>query len=342
MNGDTLDWAALDRLRARFLDASAAHEPYWQSTGDLEAYDQTYAERIGWKWDAVLSELKLRGWSPQSGADAAREDVSRPRIVDWGCGSGVAGRRVVRAWGTDAWASLSVWDHSPLAREFALAKAQAAFPTLPVRIWDRAAGSVDLLVVSHVLNELTSAAAAELRACIEQAVTVIWVEPGTSVVARQLQTWRDELHARFRVVAPCPHQAACGLNTPERERDWCHHFAPPPAGVYADRDWVRFGQRAGVDLRSLPYSFLVLDRRAHEAVEPTSLPQARVVGRPEIFKPYARVLNCDASGVNTLEVPKRTQSRLLKHLDRTKAPLLYRWRHVDGQVMEGAPEFPDQ
>src|ERR1035438_7840636 len=34
---------------------------------------------------------------------------------------------------------------------------------------------------------------------------------------------------------------------------------PPPA-IFADSSWVKFGKRAGIDLRSLPYSFIALDR----------------------------------------------------------------------------------
>ena len=54
MNWTALDWKTLDRLREGFLSGSAAKGPYWKSRDDLAHYDATYAERIGWKWDAVL------------------------------------------------------------------------------------------------------------------------------------------------------------------------------------------------------------------------------------------------------------------------------------------------
>ena len=86
MNLESLDWEVLDRLRATFLSDARTEGPYWHTLTDLECYDLTYAERIGWKWDAVLDELRLRGWTAPAGAT----------VLDWGCGSGVAGRRVVR------------------------------------------------------------------------------------------------------------------------------------------------------------------------------------------------------------------------------------------------------
>ena len=51
--------------------------------GMLEDYDRTFATRIGWKWDFVLSRLKESGWRYD-------EDTS---LIDFGCGTGIASRR---------------------------------------------------------------------------------------------------------------------------------------------------------------------------------------------------------------------------------------------------------
>ena len=64
MNPDTVDWNALQRLRSAFLNGSAGERDYWQGESDLASYDQTFAQRIGWKWDYVLEELKRRCWLP--------------------------------------------------------------------------------------------------------------------------------------------------------------------------------------------------------------------------------------------------------------------------------------
>lgn len=324
MTWDEIDWAALDRLREGFLSGSAANGPYWRSRSDLASYDFTYGERIGWKWDAVLRELRLRRWMPPPGL-----------LVDWGCGSGIAGRRALSTWGVDAFTGLRVWDHSPHACEFATQAAREAHPELKAAVYadDEPIG---LLVLSHVLNELSPAAKVALGSVIERAAAVIWIEPGTSVVSRDLIGWRESLRLTHRIIAPCTHAAQCGLLAAGRERDWCHHFAPAPPGVYADSHWVRFGQRAGIDLRSLPYAHLVLAKNRTPLTSP-ELPTdaARIIGRPEHFKPYARVLSCDASGVNELTIPRRTCGALYKQLDRTKAPLIYQWQR-SGLSVEGA------
>src|SRR5437667_10875927 len=170
---DTLDWAALDRLRDTFLATKPAGANYWMSRSDLENYDFTFAQRIAWKWDAVLRELRLRGWTPPPGGP----------LLDWGCGSGIAGRRVAEFFGPDHFTDLRVFDRSPLAIEFAVARAQETFPSLspgpfpetpaghqdgperrtPLRRdpspptlagSDTGAPSVGTLDMSHVVNEL--------------------------------------------------------------------------------------------------------------------------------------------------------------------------------------------
>ncbi|MEO6875365.1 MAG: small ribosomal subunit Rsm22 family protein [Opitutaceae bacterium] len=322
MTWEELDWAALDRLRAGFLEGAATTGPYWKSASDLASYDFTYGERIGWKWDHVLRELKLRGWAPTSRT-----------VLDWGCGSGIAARRVVSFFGADRFDSLAVWDHSPVACDFAAEAATKAFPALNVA--QATAGllassePIGLLLISHVLNELPAEALAALRDLIARAGAVLWVEPGTRTVSRSLSAWHDEFRATFRLVAPCTHQNACPILAPGNERDWCHHFAPAPSEIFANSEWVKFGQRAGIDLRGLPYCFLALDR-APVASTPGL---ARVIGRPEHFKPYVRLLNCDATGLAELTLLKRADPALYKQLDRTKEPLVYRWRREGNSIL---------
>jgi len=323
MTWEDLDWPALDRLRAGFLDGAAASGPYWKSTSDLASYDFTYGERIGWKWDHVLRELKLRGWTPGTRS-----------VFDWGCGSGIAARRVISFFGAGQFDSLQVWDHSPAACDFAAEAATQAFPALNVRSstpgFLASNEPVGLLLISHVLNELPPQALAGLRALIARAEAVIWVEPGTQGVSRSLGALREVFLAEFRLVAPCTHQHACPVLAPGNERDWCHHFAPPPSEIFASSEWVKFGQRAGIDLRSLPYCFLALDRQRDAAA---SAGLSRIIGRPEHFKPYVRVLNCDATGLAELTLLKRADPALYKQLDRTREPLVYRWRREGTSIL---------
>ncbi len=194
MTWSELDWPALDRLRQKFLNspaATAADGAYWETPGDLACYNFTYGERIGWKWDQVLRELRLRGWSP---APTTRT------VFDWGCGSGIAARRVISFFGAENFDSLTVWDHSPLACDFAAGTAQTAFPSLRVAVASslnsqlstlNSSEPIGLLLISHVLNELPPAVLDSLLTLVARAEAVLWVEPGTHAVSRHLGALRE-------------------------------------------------------------------------------------------------------------------------------------------------------
>jgi len=325
MDWTQLDWQALDRLRGNFLrsgDGAAAGEPYWRSRADLANYDLTYAERIGWKWDAVLSELRRRGWAPPAQARV---------LLDWGCGSGVASRRVLGAFDVENFDTLLLWDYSPLARDYAAEVARRDFPKLEIAEFTGASpvSASFVLVVSHVINELPPPALGELLALARRAEAVIWVEPGTHADSRALVAVREQFRESFRIVAPCTHGAACGLLAAGNERHWCHNFAEPPPNIHANSNWVKFGKRAGIDLRSLPYSFLVLEKKCeggarHEARELSGV--SRIIGRPRFHKAHASICNCDVNGVSELALYKRGAPAFFKKLEREPAhPPLYAW-----------------
>lgn len=336
---ERLDWSALDRLRAIFLARDAASSgPYWQNHDTLAAYDATYGERIGWKWDALLAELRVRRWTPPAGTT----------LLDFGCGSGVAGRRVLAAYGPGHFARLALADHSPEALAFAATRARTDFPGLQVQITPEAFAPFTLLV-SHVLNELRPEARDELLDLATRAACVLWIEPGTSADSRALATVRDKLRDVHHIVAPCTHRENCPLFAEANARDWCHFFAEPPTGVQNSPDWVRFAQRTGIDLRSQAYSCLVLENVQTPACHsPESTPaafapgDARVLGRPEVFKPYARLLACDSTGLHFLELAKRTDPALVKQLAKDPPLPLYALDHDGKHVRSARPLFPDK
>jgi SAM-dependent methyltransferase len=350
MNWESLDWEVLDRLRETFLSEAKTVGPYWHTITDLECYDLTYGERIGWKWDAVLSELRLRGWTPPGGAT----------VLDWGCGSGVAGRRVVRFFDAGNFSRLALHDHSSLAVDYAEHAARKVFPSLTVERagvrFLRANEPIGVLVLSHVLNELDDAARAGLAELLARAQTVLWVEPGTHEVSRALIGWREEWRGRgFCLAAPCPHQSACGMFTAGNERHWCHFFASPPPAIFADSQWVKFGQRAGIDLRALPYSFLVLDRRPqgssrHQTAVSSGVTTAakssartdisRIIGGPRLYKGYAKIFNCSERGVEELTLQQRADKTLFKSLKRASGSLLYRWTREGVKITGAKPALP--
>ncbi len=322
------EWKTLRRLREGFLNRTAGHANYWREPEDLALYDATFAERIGWKWDAVLRELDARGWQPTS-----------LRVLDWGCGTGIASRRVLAHW--PQFAELSVHDRAPAAARFAAESARRDHPRIKVGTGDVVDANT-LLVLSHVINELPPHELSRLLDLARQAGEVIWVEAGAREESRKLSEVRDALLARgpgLVAVAPCTHQATCGMLVAKNERHWCHHFATPPSEVFQDARWHQFSAELGIDLRSLPFSFLVLQRLRPAAPTPTGF--SRVIGEPREYKGYDKVLSCHEHGVGELMLQKRDAPALLREVRAGSAAPVYRWSLRAGKIVAGERLAPE-
>ena len=303
--------ADIDRLadlRLNFLERSQGGAPrttedYWRSARDLELYDAVFAERIGWRWDDLLRDLARH--VPLEGART---------VLDWGCGTGIAARRWFAKRPPTKNVRVHLWDRSPKARRFARERLAGTHPALELSE-ELPVGSIDLLLLSHVLGECEESETAILRELIGRSTLVAWVEPAAREIARLLSHWHDELRPEFDVLAPCPHQAACPLLAPENERHWCHHFARTPREVFQSAFWTRIHQELGIDLRSLPYSCLVL-RRKNASTLPLPTQSQRILGRPRIEKGHVLLDVCAADGFSERRLLNRLEPELVKRMDR--------------------------
>jgi ribosomal protein RSM22 (predicted rRNA methylase) len=330
----------LSRLREGFLTGSAGAEDYWIEDSDLDLYERTFAQRIGWKWDAVLGELSLRGWSPPV-----------RKLVDWACGSGIAGRRVLEHWPA-AFDHVLLTDRSHRARNFAQNRLREIRNDLLVQVAVPEAAACDgaLVLVSHLLTELTDQELCAILLRIKRADAVIWVEAATSENARRLmEAVRDPLLAggEWRAVAPCTHSMKCPLLQVQHERHWCHHFARVPSEVHQNPGWRNFSERVGVDLRVLPYTFVVLER-VEAATEskalqemPSSAGFSRVLGTPREFKGFLKVLSCAADGVTDWTLQKRDVPERFKALRKGSELPLYRFE-TEGERVVRADRLGDE
>jgi hypothetical protein len=302
-----LDLSTLARLRSLFLQGTAGSADYWKSDADLTLYHRFFAERIRWKWNFVLSALHRLSWQPP---DAP--------LLDWGCGTGVAASAFLESF--SAYTNIvSLYDRSPMAREFAAHTIRSQSTTTAVSATATPTPTNGIVLISHVLTELNEAALQALLSSLRMASVVIWVEPGAKDVAQRLVSVREQLKNDFAVVAPCTHQGACGLLTKENARHWCHHFAEPPREVFMNSEWSVVVRELGIDLRATPLSFLVLDNRA-----PKPLPDKafRVIGSPRLHKADADLFLCHQTGVRDYRITKREQPELFKAIKKETLPSL--------------------
>jgi len=329
------NWEILHRLRNRFLNASGSVGLYWESANDLVQYHQYFASRIGWKWDAAISQAKQVDWQLQSS-----------QILDWGCGTGIATLRILEAFGTDKVTEVILWDHSIAATSFAQKTLQEKYPNLKVTFVNDLSSinlADTLCLASHVLNELSLTDRESLNRLFSQSQQVFWVEPGSYDSSRLLLEQREELLPHFNPIAPCICALPCPMKEEANTIHWCHFFAKPPIVAFTEAHWAQFSKVMEIDLRSLPYSFIVMDSLKLKSRQLTA-GKSRVLGRPRQYKGYTRIYSCDENGHNDYELWKREDKTLWKTIKKNKSGTLYEWTRIDsgkilaGKIVEGALE----
>jgi len=314
-------------LRARFLARTAGHSDYWRSEEELALYEETFAARIGWKIDAVIRDLQRLGWAPKS-----------RRLIDWGCGTGIATRRILAAWPTIS--QVSLHDRSALAVRFA--RERIAGENRGVTFDPRLEADLEtLLVLSHVISEFDPQTRAEVIALAQAAGEVIWVEAGTHADSRKLAEVRAELLSAaesLHIIAPCTHSAACPLFQAANEKHWCHHFAEAPSDVSRDARWDEWSRELGIDRRSLPYSHLVLS--THGA--PATAGYSRIIGVPREGKGHSKILSCDEAGLHDRMLQKRDAPELYRTLGKSPEQPPFHWKVQNGKITGLATEPPER
>ena len=289
------DWEILREMRQGFLTAESGLNDYWKTPAHLGLYDRFFAERIGWKWDAVLAELERR-----------RFDCNSTHLVDWGCGTGMATRRVLAQ--SPNITTVTLWDRSPTALRFATESIRRHFPNITITPWNSKPPR-GIYLLSHVLNELSDSDLTPLISLLTtHAESILWVEPGTFASSRRLISVREKLRSSFSLIAPCPHDAMCGLLTPENAPHWCHFFTRPPAWVHHEPEWSAFARELEIDLSTVPYSYLVLGK------QPVERPAEVVLGRPRFGKGHAKLLTCEPCVVTEKTLQKRDDPARFKTL----------------------------
>ena len=121
----------------------------------------------------------------------------------------------------------------------------------------------------------------------------------------------------------------------ENQRHWCHFFAPIPPLAFQDARWTEFSRQLEIDLRSLPYSYLALERPQSEPSIP--LGYSRVIGEPREFKGYTKVLSCQADGVTEFMLQKRDDPVLFRTLRDARQPQTHQWTLSGTKIVRSAP-----
>lgn len=299
-----VEWKQLGVLRKTYLSENFNHKKdYWNSDDLLRLYDSTFAQRIGWKWDAILSEISNKGFF---------KDKQKYVLYDFGCGTGIASQKMCEFFGLNLISNVWLWDFSERAVRFAANRLRSMFPGLSVEELNevKVPGDKWILCVSHLINELSENEFERVVKLAESADYIIWLEPGTKLHSKRLIEIRERLMGKMRPLAPCTHANICGMQSIENISHWCHFFAPVPASVFQSAFWKKFSEKMKIDLRSLPISYLVLSKESAGSNHPTR--GARVIGRPRFYKGQGKFLTCDFEGVSESRLLERNDKELFR------------------------------
>ena len=152
----------------------------------------------------------------------------------------------------------------------------------------------DLVIIGHVLNELTPAQRINVltKAWAATAQTLIIVEPGTSAFFPIIKDIRQQLiDLGGHVIAPCTHAQPCPLSD-----DWCHF-----ANKIARPDFQRLARGASLPYEEAKYSYIAVSR------QPLTYQGVRVMHDSSTHKGYITLEHCSARGIVTSNVPKRSR-----------------------------------
>jgi SAM-dependent methyltransferase len=297
---DNSSWKRIQKLRQSYLDAKGFLPDYWQDDELLLAYDETLAQRIRWKWRAVIDVLPLP------------VEAFPKTLVDWGCGTGGASREFLSMHPAH-FERLILLDRSSRAVSFAARKVKSEHAKIVV---DTKLSDVDegfTLLISHVLSELPDEELRKLMPLVEAASVVLWVEAGRPQESRRLSTIRSQLMASHHFLAPCPHQDICGMLREGQEENWCHFKAPVPKEVHHSAFWRECAKQLGVDLRSLPVAYLFAQRLKVDSPR-SDADELRILAGSRQYKGYTRFNACHRSGIIQAEFMKRHSKKIYEAL----------------------------
>ncbi|WP_432948591.1 small ribosomal subunit Rsm22 family protein [Kribbella sp. CA-253562] len=286
--------ATFQRLSTRYREEQAATTPIMATPADVITYS---AYRMPATFAAVRSALEQ--------VSLQLPDFTPARQLDIGGGTGAA------LWAaTDVWPSLSaatVLEQVPeaiaLGKKLALnaeslAVRDATWTT--GRLDQTTFASADLVTVSYVLSELSTAQQQDLVAQLAtQQGLVALIEPGTPGGYERIVAARDQLIAAgHRVIAPCPHNLTCPI---PRGRDWCHFTSRVNRSAVHRRT-----KGAELGFEDEKFSYVV--------TSPTLQTQAanRVVRHPQQRKGLVSLRLCTGDGELREEIVSKRQGPLYR------------------------------
>lgn len=283
--------------------------------GDRDKLPQSFA-RGDEQTLAYLAQILPATFAQLYGAMAAAKmqalDWAPQTLLDLGSGPGTALWAAIEHWPTLT--NLEAWERETafiaVGKRLVQASEHAAMQNC---VWQKfdfrqqlppAARVFDLVVIGHVLNELSAGDQQRLvcYAWEHCAGVLILVEPGTSAAFPAINNARAQLlQLGAHTLAPCPHDQTCPLVD-----DWCHF----PQRLQRPQ-FQRRAKAAISQWEDCKFSYAALAR-----FTPAQMPWARLLRAPAVTKVYAEASFCTTEGLvrHREERKNRAAFKMIKKL----------------------------
>jgi ribosomal protein RSM22 (predicted rRNA methylase) len=230
-----------------------------------------------------------------------RPDFAPASLLDIGAGPGTATWAAAETF--PSLQSFTLLDANEALRKLALGLAGEnarlggiAYERGDARALLARAEAADLVVASYVIGEMSEAERTSLAGQMWEKTrdTLLVVEPGTPAGYARIIALRTQLIAAgAHVAAPCPHDKACPLTSP----DWCH-FTQRLQRSRAHKQV----KGADVPFEDEKFSYVALTRA------PVIHRPSRVLAQPATGKVEVAAKLCTPSGLDIARVPRRDKA----------------------------------
>ncbi len=299
----------LKKLQELYLSGSSQLQKDYWTQELLEIYASTLGERISWKWQHCLEDLKKQNIHPEH-----LFPKKKFLLEDWACGPGTASLKYLENCDHTQNHKVKLVDRSQTATTFAQKKIKELFSKVEFTENQNEKNFLHLQLISYVLSELSALSLAQIIDKLKKVDLFIWVDASSIKESHQLSRVRDSLLEEFYFLAPCPHQKECPVL--KTKNDWCHRFANAPTYVFHDSNWSKISKELKIDLRSLPYHSLYGVKKTLLNNTPkftSDFHDLRLLGRPRVGKHEAKADFCTTEGAyKTLTFTKRKDPDLYK------------------------------
>lgn len=231
---------------------------------------------------------------------AVLEDFKNRPFIDMGCGPGTFSLAWKKLMKSPGHVEMIGVDSAQLMLDQATKIMNGFFPQdkfQTLRKFEEKKSN-SILFFGHSINEMGRQKAQDHIMTIDPEY-VIWIEPGTSELFKELVTLRDIVLDHYDVLYPCPSSAAC-------PSDWCHQVLR----TSHDPSIERLSQLVSLDRKILPMTAHVYRRKSKTPVISTSATVIRYIQETKFSFEYEVCFADNGENKNAvIEIQKKQLSK---------------------------------